>query len=165
MFRNIPFAVLVLGVGIIAGFALSHLSISQFVNAQESERLLVQGHGRAVSSLRPPGEQFTLSARNASNRSFNVVPTGKKFILTDAMYIAQGSVRQDLTVNIANANPANKTHDILFQVRISPGESHEVHLCSGYVVPAGQSLTAFTNAGIEPEQYASVSVTGYLVDE
>jgi hypothetical protein len=40
-----------------------------------------------------------------------------------------------------------------------------VHLCSGYVIPSGHALVAFTNAAIEPEQYVSVSVTGYLADE
>jgi hypothetical protein len=86
-------------------------------------------------------------------------------VLTDVMYIAQGNVRQDVAVNIADANPANQTHKILFQVWISPGKSDEVHLCSGYVIPSGHALVAFTNAGIEPEQYISASVTGYLADE
>jgi hypothetical protein len=115
--------------------------------------------------LKPPGEQLTLVASNAPQRSFKVIPAGKKFVLTDVMYIAQGTVRQDVTVNIGDANPATQTHGILFQVRISPGESEEVHLCSGYVIPSGHALVAFTNAGIEPEQYVSVSATGYLADE
>lgn len=93
------------------------------------------------------------------------MPAGKKFVLTDAVYIAQGSVRQGLTVNVADVRPENGTDAILFQVRISPGESHEVHLCSGYVVPSGHALAAWTNAGLEPEQYVGVSVTGYLADE
>jgi hypothetical protein len=70
-----------------------------------------------------------------------------------------------VTVNIGDANPLKQTHDILFQVRISPGESDEVHLCSGYVIPSGHALVAFTNAALEPEQYVSVSATGYLADE
>jgi hypothetical protein len=148
-----------------AGFALSQLTGSHTVKAQEPGHLLVQGHGRAVSSLKPPGEQLTLVASNAPQRSFKVIPAGKKFVLTDVMYIAQGTVRQDVTVNIGDANPATQTHGILFQVRISPGESEEVHLCSGYVIPSGHALVAFTNAGIEPEQYVSVSATGYLADE
>ena len=49
--------------------------------------------------------------------------------------------------------------------KLSPGESDTVHLCSGYVIPAGSAVIAFTNAGLEPEQYVSVSVTGYLSDE
>ena len=90
---------------------------------------------------------------------------GKKLVLTDIMYISQGNVRQDLVVNIANANPANQTHDILFQIRVSPDESPEVHLCSGYVIASEHALVAFTNAGPAPEQYVSISVTGYLADE
>lgn len=162
--KTSPF-VLTIGIGMLVGFALNHLPFFQTAYAQEPGQLLVQGHGRAISSLRPPGEQFTLIASNAPQRSFKVVPAGKKFVLTDVMYISQGSVRQDVTVNIANAHPANQTHGILFQVRISPGESDDVHLCSGYVIPSGHALVAFTNAGLEPEQYVSVSVTGYLADE
>jgi len=154
-----------LAIGILVGIVLDHTSSSQSAHAQEPGQLLVRGHGRAISSLRPPGEQFTLDASDGPQRSFKVVPAGKKFVLTDVMYISQGSVKQDLTVNLGSADPANQKHDILFQVRISPGESHELHLCSGYVIPSGHALVAFTNAGLQPEQYVSVSVTGYLADE
>jgi len=154
-----------LAIGILVGIVLDHTSSSQSAHAQEPGQLLVRGHGRAISSLRPPGEQFTLDASDVPQRSFKVVPAGKKFVLTDVMYISQGSVKQDLTVNLGSADPANQKHDILFQVRISPGESHELHLCSGYVIPSGHALVAFTNAGLQPEQYVSVSVTGYLADE
>jgi hypothetical protein len=165
MFSKISLIALTLGIGILVGIFLNHTSLSQSVHAQEPGQVFVRGHGRAISSLRPPGEQFTLDASDASQRSFKMVPAGKKFVLTDVMYISQGSVRQDLTVNIGTADPANQKHDILFQVRISPGESHELHLCSGYVIPSGHALVAFTNAGLAPEQYVSVSVTGYLADE
>ena len=154
-----------LAIGILVGIVLDHTSSSQSAHAQEPGQLLVRGHGRAISSLRPPGEQFTLDASDGPQRSFKVVPAGKKFVLTDVMYVSQGSVKQDLTVNLGSADPANQKHDILFQVRISPGESHELHLCSGYVIPSGHALVAFTNAGLQPEQYVSVSVTGYLADE
>jgi hypothetical protein len=140
MFRRLSLAVLALGVGVAAGFALNHISNSQSVHAQESGQFLVEGHGRAISSLKLPGEQFTFTASNSPQRSFKIVPAGKKFVLTDVMYIAQGSVRQDVTVNIGNANPANQTHGILFQVRISTGESDEVHLCSGSTQPFGVRL-------------------------
>ncbi|MFL6333258.1 MAG: hypothetical protein ACJ754_07960 [Pyrinomonadaceae bacterium] len=159
------FAGLALGVGLVAGFALNHFLPIRPVLAQQPGKILVQGHGRGVSTLKPPGEQFTLTAENDPRRSFKVVPAGKKFVLTDAVYVAQGSVREDLTVNVAAAQPASGTSSILFQVRISPGESHEVHLCSGYVIPSGHALAAWTNAGLAPEQYVSVSVTGYLADE
>jgi hypothetical protein len=165
MFSKISLIALTLGIGILLGIALGHTSFSQNAHAQEAGQRLVRGHGRAISSLRPPGEQFTFDASNAPQPSFKVVPAGKKFVLTDVMYISQGSVRQDLTVNIASADPAIQKHDILFQVRLSPGESHDLHLCSGYVIPAGRALVAFTNAGLEPEQYVSVSVSGYLADQ
>ena len=145
--------------------SLQSVSAQDAAGAEQSNRILVQGHGRAISSLKPPGEQFTLIASNAPQSSFKVVPAGKKFILTDVMYETQGSVRQSLTVNIANANSSANTHDILFQVSLEPGTSDQTHLCSGYVIPAGNTLVAFTNAGLAPEQYVSVSVTGYLADQ
>lgn len=159
------FAGLFLCVGLVAGFALNHLLAARPAMANESDKILVRGHGRAISSLKPPGEQFSLIVESDPQRSFQVVPEGKKFILTDVMYETQGSVRQNLTVNIANANPSANTHDILFQVSLDPGKSDQAHLCSGYVIPAGNTLVAFTNAGLMPEQYVSVSVTGYLVSQ
>lgn len=165
MSMKTSFAGLVLGVGLAAGFAVNHFLTIRLALAQEAGKILVQGHSRAISSLKPPGEQFTLITENNPRRSLKVVPAGKKFVLTDVMYETQGSVRQNLTVNIADANPTANTHDILFQISLDPGKSDQVHLCSGYVIPAGNTLVAFTNAGLMPEQYVSVFVTGYLVDQ
>jgi len=165
MFVKTSFASLFLGVGLIVGFALNHFLSVRPVLAQEPGRILVQGHGRAISSVKPPGEQFTFIAENAPRDSFRVVPAGKKFILTDVLYETQRSVRQNLIVNVANANLSAITHDILFQVSLNPDTSDQVHLCSGYVIPAGNTLVAYTNAGLMPEQYVSISFTGYLVDQ
>ena len=68
MFRKTSLVVLTLGIGVLVGFALNHIPPSQSAYAQESGQLLVQGHGRAISSLHPPGEQFTLIASNAPQR-------------------------------------------------------------------------------------------------
>lgn len=171
MFRKSWLVILLLGVGMMSGIMLNRMSSVQSARAQGSgsaegsDKLLIQGQGRASSSLRPPGEQFSLIPSNAPQKSFKIVPPGKKFILTDVMYNPQGSVRQPLTVNIADAMPDIQKQSILFQVNVSPGESDQVHLCSGYVIPSGHALVAFTNAGLEPDQYVSISVTGYLVDE
>ena len=171
MFRKASLLALGLSVGLGLGFTLSHTSSLRLAHAQEtlgagqSNRILVQGHGRAISSLKPPGEQFDLIASNAPRSSFNVVPAGKKFVLTDVVYETQVSVRQNLTVNIANANMSARTHDILFQISLEPTKSDQVHLCSGFVIPAGNSLVAFTYYGLAPEQYVSISVTGYLADQ
>ena len=171
MFSKTWLMILSLGVGLGLGLTLHRSNALESAHAQDTAqaeqaaKILVQGHGRAISSLAPPGEQFTLSAATTPQASFKVVPPGQKFVLTDVMYETQRSVQQNLTVNIADANPAGKTHDILFQVSLAPGKSDQVHLCSGYVIAAGHSLVAFTNAGLAPEQYVSVSVTGYLADE
>lgn len=168
MLRKTSLTALILGIGVLVGVALSHILTLRTAHAQEMVRPLVQGNGRAISSVKPTvSEQFSFSVSNPLRGTFKVVPAGKRFVLTDVMYIAQQSVRQDLVVNIANAYPGIERHsiDILFQMKLSPGESDQVHLCSGYIIPAGTSLIAFTNAGLEPEQYVSVSVTGYLTDD
>ncbi|HEX8138338.1 MAG TPA: hypothetical protein VF544_12170 [Pyrinomonadaceae bacterium] len=171
MFGKSWLVILLLGAGFALGLLMNRASplqsarAQETANAEQTDRLLIQGQGRAISTLRPPGEQFTLIEAHAPRTSFKTVPQGKKFVLTDAMYIAQGSVRQPVTVNIADAMPGIQKQSILFQVRISPGESDQVHLCSGYIIPSGHALVAYTNAGLEPEQYVSISVTGYLADE
>ena len=168
MSRNSWLVILALVLGLFAGFLLNHLPVALTARAQNAinqTQILVHGNGRAVSDLAPPGEQISLISSTAPQRSFMVVPAGKKFVLTDVMYQAQLSVHEPLTVNIANANvPAGK-HDILFQVTIAPMKSEQIHLCSGYAVPAGNSLVAYTGRGPKPEQYVSISVTGYLVDQ
>ena len=173
MFFRVMISILTLGIGVGVGFTVNWSTLRS-AYAQERTQILVRGNGRAISSLKPhDSEKFPLYA-DTSRSSFTVVPSGKRFVLTDVMYIAQGSVRQDLVVNIAHASPSTQqskeprsefSHSILFQVTLSPRESDQVHLCSGYVIPAGSSLIAFTNAGLEPEQYVSVAVTGYLTDE
>ena len=170
MSKNSWSIVVSLIIGVCAGLLLSRVPTYRTAHAQnlntlgQSNQLLVQGHGRARSGLAPPGEQVSLIPSNTPQRSFTTVPAGKKFILTDVTYQAQVSVRQPVTVNIANANlPAGK-HDILFQVTLGPMKSDQVHLCSGYVIPAGNSLVAYTGLGPEPDQYVSISVTGYLAD-
>jgi hypothetical protein len=151
--------------GVIVGILAGYTAMGRTSQAAAVRQMLVDGDGRASTSVRPPGEPFLLHVRTPPLQSFTIIPRDKKFILTDVMYIAQGSLRQEIAVNIASANPLRQSHDILFQVRISPGESDDVHLCSGYVIPSGHSLTAFSNAGPEPNQFVSVAVTGYLADE
>ena len=135
----------------------------------DSNRILVHGYGNANSSEKPPGQQFTLIAANAPQRSFKIVPAGKTFILTDMMFNGRG-VRQHLTVNLAKGKLLpEKTNvpyvaDILLQTYMKPGESAETHLCTGYAFPSGYSIMAWTNANLEPDQWVNVTVTGYLID-
>lgn len=171
MSKNFWSLVAALVLGLSGGFLLSRLPTSLTVRAQnasnpaQSNQILVRGNGRAVSRLAPPGEQISLIPSTTPQRSFTVVPAGKKFVLTDVVYQAQVSVHQPVTVNIGNANLSAGKHDILFQVTVEPMKSDQVHLCSGYIIPAGNSLVAWTGYGPEPEQYVSISVTGYLVDQ
>jgi hypothetical protein len=135
----------------------------------DGNRILVHGYGNVNSSEKPPGQQFTLIAANAPQRSFKTIPAGKTFILTDMMYNGRG-VRQNLTVNLAKGKLLPEkpdvpyVADILLQTYMKPGESAETHLCTGYTFPTGYSVMAWTNAGLEPDQWVNVTVTGYLVD-
>jgi hypothetical protein len=157
--------------GLCGGFLLNLMPTSLTVRAQTtinpapSNQILVHGNGRAVSRLAPPGEQISLIPATTPQRSFTVVPAGKKFVLTDVVYQAQVSVQQLVTVNIGNANLSAGKHDILFQVTAEPMKSDQVHLCSGYIIPAGNSLVAWTGYGPEPGQIVSIAVTGYLIDQ
>ena len=160
------------------GFAfLSGSALKEFPRSQAQEqanatdnKVLVHGYGVANSSEKPPGQKFTLISSNAPNRSFKVVPPGKTFILTDMMYNTRG-VKQNLTVNLANGDITTERADsppkanILLQVYLKPGESEEMHLCTGYVIPSGHAVMAWTNAGLEPDQWIQVAVTGYFIDE
>ena len=161
-----------LALAFVAGIILTQLSGShaqEQANADEN-KILVHGYGKASSSEKPPGEQFTLIASNAPQRSFKVVPPGKTFILTDMVYNARG-VKENLTVNLANGiltpDKPEKPYvaDILLQTYINPTETQETHLCTGYVIPAGHSVMAWTNAGLQADQWVQVAVTGYLIDE
>ncbi len=161
-------------VGLGSSFLLNRLPTSQPVYAQdsvsvkdESEKVLVQGSGVAHSSLRPPKDHMSrhFTLQHSPQSSFKLVPKGKRFVLTDIMLHDKGSVKQSITINIARANPVAETGDIMLQIPIEPSKPEQVHLCSGYVIPSGHALVAWTNAGIAPEQFVNISVTGYLEDE
>jgi hypothetical protein len=164
---------LAMAVAFVGGAALMEFSGGRAEGrsvAEGADRIIVHGHGNANSAEQPPGQQFTLFASNAPHRSFKVVPPGKTFILTDMIYNARG-VRRNLTVNLANGRLTPEipdkpfTADILLQTYLKPGEGAETHLCTGYVIPSGHSVMAWTNAGLEPGQWVQVAVTGYLIDE
>jgi hypothetical protein len=171
--RNTPglmFLVLMLIIGVMLGAGLTPPRISQASQAREQDaksdanRIFVNGRGVADSSKRPPEhwERFTLIASNDQRSSFKVVPAGKSFIVTDILYNVR-LVRQHLTVNFARVTPDDKT-DTLFQIYLTPGQQHETHLCTGYAIPSGYGIGAWTNAGLEPEQFVHIAVTGYLID-
>ncbi len=168
MSRTSCLTVASLFLGLIFGFLIGKLASPRTVlaqNAPQVNQVLVHGHGRAVSRLAPPGERVELIPSTTPQSSFTIVPDGKKFVLTDIMYEAQVSVRQPVPVNIGNANLSAGKHEILFQFIVDPMKSDQVHLCTGYVIPAGNSLVAFTGYGPEPDQFVSIAVTGYLVDQ
>lgn len=162
---------LILMIGVIIGAGLPLPRVSQPTRAQEQlsssdpNRVFINGNGVADSSKHPPipWERFTLFASNDQRRSFKVVPPGKTLVLTDIMYNTR-LVRQNLTVNFAKVTPDDKTHT-LFQIYLKPGEQEETHLCTGYAIPSGYGLGAWTNAGLDPEQWVHIAITGYLIDE
>ncbi len=138
---------------------------AQSQSNNSDNRILISGNGDAKSSRRPPipWERFTMYPANAQRSSFKVVPPGKTFVLTDIMYNTR-LARQELTVNFAKVNPDDKTWT-LFQIYLKPGGQEETHLCTGYSIPSGYGLGAWTNAGLEPDQVIQIAVTGYLIDQ
>jgi len=163
---------LAIAIAFVGGVTLTQRSGSraQEKTNDDENKILVHGYGAANSAEKPPGQQFTLIASNAPQRSFKVVPPGKTFILTDMVYNARG-VKENLTVNLANGkltpDRPEKPYvaDILLQTYLKPTEAQETHLCTGYVIPSGHSVMAWTNAGLQPDQWVQVAVTGYLIDE
>lgn len=125
--------------------------------------IIVRGSGRAISALKPPGEKFVLVT--ADIKGTLTVPDGKKFILTDILYIAQKNVKENLIVNIADLDKDNGTYGILFQICIGPQQSQQVHLQTGFEISSGHALTAFTGGAVADEQYVSISITGYFIDD
>jgi len=157
--------------GLVAGVVWQELSVVALSEAQEQsetarDKILVRGHGYATTSKRPTGEAFIFYT---SSESFRAVPPGKTFIMTDMFYNTR-YVKQNLTVNLAKAILSTKKPDqpfkanILQQIDFKPDESKETHLCSGYEIDAGNGVSAWTNAGLDPDQTVQIVVTGYLVD-
>lgn len=173
--RSRLFLVLAFVIGAGLGCVLPLLMMSQATRAQETQskpdqnRIFVNGQGIADSSKTPPTnpempfDRFTLFASNQQRRSFKVVPPGKTLIVTDIMYNTR-LARQNLTVNFAKITPEDKSQ-LFFQIYLSPGGQEETHLCTGYAIPAGWGVAAWTNAGLEPEQIVHIAITGYLIDD
>jgi len=172
MTNNMKIIVLLLGLAM--GFIAAIYVLPSFQEQQmpmtraglmPAEQTLIRGTARAISSARPPGESFTFKDADKPHEAFKAVPAGKRFILKDINYYPQASVRAPLTVNIADKDPETYTHAILFQVHVNPRQSRDIHFSSGYVLPAGHELTAFTAGALAEEQYVSLGVAGYLVAE
>jgi hypothetical protein len=171
MLRSKWVVILAAGFGIVGGLMSSTLPASRSIYAQEAvgethgNRVLIHGSGVANSSWRPPTENMAHHfGLYGPQIFFKVVPPGKRFVLTDIMIEDKGSVRQKITINISAAMPQIERANILLQIPFEPGKYEQVHLCSGYIIGSGQALVAWTNAGIEPDQFVNISVTGYLED-
>ena len=163
--------VAVLSIAIVLAF-IAGASMRTNTRAQEDankNRIIVRGHGSAKSSEKPPGQQLTFIAADTPQHSFKTVPPGKKLVITDIFCNPRG-VHQNLTVNLAmgklmpERTPVPYVADILDQIDMTPGEPRETHLCTGYEFPSSYSVMAWTNAGLEADQWVSIEVTGYLVD-
>lgn len=138
-------------------------TLAQERSLQESDKQLLRGYGRANTSWRVPNHtKEPLTILTSPQSSFQVIPSKKNYILTDVVFHPQQSVHQTITVNISLLDPSKQYVTILFQTKVEPNDSKVVNFCSGYAVPAGYSLVAYTGAGYEPEQYVSISFSGYL---
>lgn len=168
MLKTFGLIMFVLGIGICLGICLNNLQIGHTVFAQQKvsspkqEKILVRGSGRAVTGKKlKEVEKFKFRAlNNPQFQFFEDVPKGKKLVITDVIYVSQRSVYQKaIFINF------NGGDGLLFQVFVSPDTAGELHLCSGYEMSSGRSLMTYTDGTSGPEQYVSISVTGYLVDE
>jgi hypothetical protein len=163
--------ILAAGLGLLGGLMLNGLPGSRSTYAQDASevqcnRILIHGSGVANSSWRPPTENMAHHfSLEGTGLFFKIVPPGKRFVLTDIMLHDKGSVKQKITINMANAFPQIGKANILLQIPFEAGKHEQVHLCSGYVIRGGEALVAWTNAGIEPDQFVNINITGYLEDD
>ena len=140
------------------------------VSYSNPEKVLVRLSGYARAAETPEeAKLFLASAENNPVNSFSVVPKGKKLIITDLMFDAR-LAKQDIVVNLNQRiedklSPNYKKHISLQQVNLIAGESKDIHLCTGYVINAGNGLAAWTQYGLLPNQGVQMSFTGYLLDE
>jgi hypothetical protein len=108
---------LLIGIGFttpsLVSFSTSSALAQDRIDISLPSSQLIHGHGRTISAQPPPGERFALIAADAPRTPFEAIPNGKRFILTDAVYIVQGSVRQPLTVNVIDADPVTQTQHSL----------------------------------------------------
>src|ERR1043165_7333729 len=104
---------LLIGIGFttpsLVSFSTSSALAQDTIDTSLPSSQLIQGQEGAISAQPPLGERFALIAADAPRTPFKAIPNGKRFILTDAVYIAQDSVRQPLTVNIIDADPVTQT--------------------------------------------------------
>jgi hypothetical protein len=160
-------------VAFLSGLIVAHNIVTfaqETQKAPDDARILLYAHGTVTTGESPPTKPFDFVDYTDQRHNFSVVPKGKRFILTDMMYNARG-VNENLTVNLVNEqlSPENLnrpyTGDILLQEYLKPSEMQETHLCTGFEIPAGHSVTAWTNGGLKPGHWVQITVTGYLIDE
>lgn len=167
MIVKFGFLTIILLFGICLGFFIQNNFKSTVVasgneSAPDTEKILVVGHGRAITTGGEvaDAEKFRFAPKNKMGEYFDVVPKGKKLVITDVIYIPQRSVKQNgIVINLNNG------YGILFQAMVSPNDGGDIHLCTGYEIDSGKSLFAYTDATSKQGQYISISVTGYLTSE
>lgn len=136
---------------------------SQNESPSATEKQIVTGHGRAFTSWQHSEiENIAFSLKDDPHRPFSTVPKGKKLIITDVVYHPQRSATETITVNLAESDHGNR---IMFQIAVNPRESEVVNFCTGYVIDAGKSVKAYTDANAKDGQWVSLSVSGYLTEE
>lgn len=155
--------------GIFVGIVIG-ISINSRVQARSepespivTEKQSVTGHGRAFTSWEHSEiENITFSLKSDPHRPFSTVPKGKKLIITDVVYHPQRRAIETITVNLAESDRGNR---IMFQIAVNPRESEVVNFCTGYVIDAGKSVKAYTDANAKDGQWVSLSISGYLTEE
>lgn len=133
------------------------------------KKLIIRAFGTANSSDKPEDHKVFAVYSEDDQPGLNVVPEGKKLVITDMMFDARYT-QQELIINLAQRNEERdlngfRKHESIQQVPLKVGEWKEIHFCTGYVIKSGNSIVGWTNAGLKPKQLVLMNFTGYLVDE
>ena len=122
----------------------------------------VQVAGHAVAESGGAGTVATVQwLPEFSNSVFQVVPAGKKLVLTDILYNPQRDVDAPHTINVAEMNPEGSRR-IIIQFIVPPGATQQVHFHTGHVIEPGKQLVVYTDANPPAGQHFSVALNGYL---
>ncbi|MGD1993785.1 MAG: hypothetical protein PVI59_11380 [Anaerolineae bacterium] len=126
----------------------------------ESRHIQVEGH--AVAESGGAGTIATVQwLPEFSNSTFQVVPTGRKLILTDILYNPQRDVNAPHTINVAEMNPEGSRR-IIIQFIVPPGATQQVHFHTGYVIEPGKKVVVYTDANPPAGQHFSIALNGHL---
>ena len=121
------------------------------------------GLGTATTVSGGAGNITKVQWRPELTNAFSIVeiPKGTKLVLTDVLYNPhEGSGGH--TINIAEQSPEG--HSIIFQCKVHPDTTEQVHLHTGYPFAPETTAIAFTDANPPEGKHYSLDLFGYVED-